>query len=126
MPKRSKPYVQVSAAEVQGEESWIRLRKYTWAERKELQARFRALNAEKKEKKLSDEEASDALVGNLEEVLIDRLMEWNWVDAEGMPLPIPKAVGDLGSLQDDEIQYLFDRIQEQVKYVLAEDENSKN
>jgi hypothetical protein len=85
-----KSSVRVDASTVQGEGAFIVWRRITWGERKALQ------EAAKK--------------GELQplEVLVTYLENWNWVNNNGEPMPIPKTVEELNPLFDEEIEFLAD------------------
>lgn len=82
--------VKIDASSVQGEGAFIVWRRITWGERKALQ------EAAKK--------------GELQplEVLVTYLEDWNWVNSNGEPMPIPKTVEELNPLFDEEIEFLAD------------------
>lgn len=80
--------VKIDASSVQGEGAFILWRRITWGERKTLQ--------------------ETAKQGELQplEVLVTYLEDWNWVDINGDPMPIPKTVEELNPLFDEEIEFL--------------------
>jgi hypothetical protein len=79
MPERRAATYRVATPDVQGDDSWIELRKIDYGTRKRFQAG-----------------EIDAL-----DLIEMHLAGWNWVDDDGEPLPQP---GDGGTLQmrDDE------------------------
>lgn len=82
--------VKVDASSVQGEGAFILWRRITWGERKALQ-----------------ETAKEGKLQPLE-VLVTYLEDWNWVDGNGDPMPLPKTVEELDPLFDEEIEFLAD------------------
>lgn len=82
--------VKIDASSVQGEGAFILWRRITWGERKALQ-----------------ETAKEGKLQPLE-VLVTYLEDWNWVDGNGDPMPLPKTVEELDPLFDEEIEFLAD------------------
>jgi hypothetical protein len=80
--------VKVDTSKVQGEGAYILWRRITWGERKQIQ-----------------QAAKDGTYESLR-AIVDYLHDWNWVDGEGNPLPIPSTLDDLDKLYDEEIQFL--------------------
>jgi hypothetical protein len=155
MPQRTQRTLRIPSDQVQGEGSWIELKKYTWAERKELTKRFSLLfDAQAGAQGLpagtmpapslqpppeAEAEAPpangtagqmskliDELVDALEVELLERLAGWNWVGDDGEPMPVPQESADLEGLYDDEIQFLFNQIQNQIKGAVGATEAAKN
>lgn len=105
MPKRQF-IITHDSDDVQGEGSYIKLRSVTYGEGKQMRKQMDAftqrreeLNAKlsngasdaEKKKLRSQLEAVDAEVQALnEQVLVDKIYEWNWVDDNDQPLPLPK------------------------------------
>lgn len=79
MPERQAPTFRVPTEDVQGEGSWIELRKITYGTRKAYQ----------------DDEVDPI------DIIAGHIAGWNWVDSEGDPLPQPGEGGTL-ELWDDE------------------------
>lgn len=124
MSQRGTQIKRVDSKKVQGKGSYVEFRKFTYEERKTLRAQY--LEMKNSFEDISDDEAYDNLVENLETVVLNRLEGWNWVDAEGAALPLPKSSEDLGKLLDEEVQFLFDSVQALIKGTLGQDEASKN
>ena len=80
--------VKVDASKIQGEGAYILWRRITWGERKQIQESNKQ--------------------GTLDpmQIVIDYLDEWNWVDNDGNPLPIPSTLDDLNDLYDEELEFL--------------------
>ena len=89
MPQRPNT-IKVDASSVQGDGAFVEWRRMTWGERREATAAL-----------AKDEADSITFV-------IDHIVAWNWVDAEGQPLPTPKVAEDFERLYDEEIQFLAD------------------
>ncbi len=94
MPSRQN-VTEMPSPEVQGDGSWVKFRKLTVKEMKVILGR-------------SDEDLSplESFVEALR-MYIDHVVEWNWVDDDGNPLPQPNqdpAVVDL--LTNEEVMFL--------------------
>ncbi|HML23520.1 MAG TPA: hypothetical protein PKD09_17825 [Aggregatilinea sp.] len=76
MPKRQAIYTYKSD-EVQGEGSFVKIRAVTYGEAKKLRGAVQGMTDDEK------------VVQN-EQLIIDKIVEWNWVDDDGNPLPRPK------------------------------------
>lgn len=92
--------------EVQGEGSWIKLRTTTYGEGKrlrklqiqiqeelaEVEEKLENGADEKVKKKLRDQRNAirERLEQMNEELLVEKIYDWNWVDNDGNPLPKPK------------------------------------
>jgi len=86
----------VESTEVQGEGTYIVVRKLTHGEAKAFDREF-AKNAAAKN------------VAPLEDLIIEHLIEWNWSDAEGVPLPLPREDPTvLDRLLEPELLFLLD------------------
>jgi len=62
---------------VQGEGSYVKVRAVTWGESKRLALAFEGMDMATKFEAADDQ-------------LVQRVVEWNWVDDEGVVLPLPK------------------------------------
>ena len=63
--------------EVQGEGSFVKVRAITWGESKRLALAFEGMD-------MADKFSA------ADEQVVRRVVEWNWVDDEGVVLPLPK------------------------------------
>ena len=110
--------LRVDSKSVQGKESYVEFRKYTWGERKELQASITAIRDAQQAQKTKKKEVGENEDGRPDESLQDyidlaraqvlaRLVDWNWVDDEGKALPLPKTEADLEPMLDDENGFLL-------------------
>lgn len=100
MPQRKTSTVQVDSTEVQGEGSWVRVRRLTWGEIKALSRRQEAIK-----------EDQEQAIEVTDELLAEHALAWNWVDDDGAPLPQPKGnVGIIDQLTDEEFSFLADAI----------------
>ena len=108
MPERPNT-VKVDASSVQGEGAYVEWRRMTWGERREA----RLMIAKSKDEAVP--------------FIFDHLIAWNWVDAEGGPLPIPREPDDLEKLYDEEIVFLTDiglrAIQGRMEFTLEAEKN---
>lgn len=95
MPQRQS-IVTMDSAEVQGEGSWIKVRLITHGQQKQITAQYgdivgKSAAEVSPERRAELQYANDALICNA-------VFDWNWVDDQGTPLPLPKddpAVIDL-------------------------------
>jgi len=93
MPKRQNTARFTSEA-VQGDGSYVILSKFTVKEAKDLYANTR-------------QEGSDQIMDIGFATLISHVIEWNWVDDSGQPLPMPRDKPEiLDSLTTDEVNFL--------------------
>lgn len=116
MPKR-KSVVTIDCDEVQGEDSWIKLRQLTFAEmrvllkelharrkkrRKEIKADLAEFGEESGVRPIDPEELEDSV-----RLCLDHIVAWNWVDDDGNPLPQPGECPEvLEQLTNAEMQFL--------------------
>ncbi len=114
--------VKVEANKAQGEGSYVCFRGFTWGERKHLQARFKAID----QKVVDDKGVVRTLTDELELIIYERIVDWNFVDSDNKPLPLPQKPGDLDGLNDAEINFLFETIQAIIKNSLGMGEEAKN
>ena len=79
-----------------GKKSYVIWRKLTWAESK-------AFTLMQRNDELTDEQKIDAT----QTLLQEHIAEWNWVDEDGVPMPLPTADnGVFENLNDDETAFL--------------------
>jgi len=99
MPKRVDA-IRLDASEVQGDGAWVELRKLKWREMKELPKRLaHVANTE------------DDYTAEMERLLIEHLVAWNWCNERGEPLPVPKTSAEFDDLTSDEIKFLSGAIE---------------
>lgn len=96
MPSRQSTR-RVASKEVQGDDSFVVLRRLTVDE-------ARAVREAAKEEGFDDFETSLRVVAS-------HVVDWNWVDDDGNPLPLPATDGTvIGQLTDDEVRFLRDTL----------------
>lgn len=102
MPKRL--YIRTyNTEEVQGEGSFVKLRDRSYGKSKEIAAQVA---------NMTDEEKAESVLQDMR----DRILEWNWVDDDGQPLPLPSEDPDLfDRLYEQEVQLLTKVIRGQVE-----------
>jgi hypothetical protein len=122
MPKRQNIYT-YNSEEVQGEGSWVKIRAMTYGRQKELReaaAEAKALGQavksggmtpEEMEAALQDGGAASKLLSMNDELLIELVYSWNWVDEDGEPLPLPEDEPEIiQGLTIQEMQFLSEAI----------------
>lgn len=96
MPARQSQIMRIESTEVQGDDSFVVLRKLTVGEVEILQKR--------KER----EKWTDYLFGM--RILASRIVEWNWVDGDGNPLAQPSDKPEvIRLLTEDETKWLAEQ-----------------
>ena len=98
---RRRSTVKLDSSSVQGDGSYVEFRKFTYGERNALRDKFAEL---RKEEKL------DAIRNASMDLVIERLVGWDWADEDSKPLELPKEYSDLDALMEDEFDFLFDRM----------------
>jgi len=87
MAPQRQSIVTFDSTEVQGEGSWIKVRMITHGEGKAFQRQYSdvmgGIDKVPFERRQEFQQASDALV-------VSQVFDWNWVDDNGEPLPLPK------------------------------------
>ena len=98
----------VETPELQGEGSFVVFRKLSHGAVKEVR-RFMVIGDVKERKDLTVEQI-DEMIAKEEKLTLDLIsngvMDWNWQDENGNPLPIPKTTEDLDKMTDEEVQYI--------------------
>lgn len=98
----------VDTTDLQGEGSYVVFRKLTYGAQKEAR-RFVVIGNVRERKDLTVEEI-DKLIGEEEKLTIELLttgiIDWNWEDEDGKPLPIPTKAEDLDKFTGEEINFL--------------------
>lgn len=94
MPKRPNT-VKVDSSAIQGEGSFVEFRRLTWGERKDIIQKIGELQGA---------EYSTFIV----EFMLGQLCNWNWVDKDGKPLPLPTDEDELNKLYPEESDFLVD------------------
>lgn len=94
----------IPSVEVQGEDSFVTVRKVTWAQVIESQKKVLAAGT-------ADDAPPtlDAVLANdtaIREMLRTNVIGWNWVDDDGRPLPLPHDEGSFNLLSLDEVTFL--------------------
>ncbi len=86
----------VDSSKVQGEGSWVELRKFTVEEALEAKAALEKGNI-------------DLLTFNLR-LIASHIVNWNWVNEKGEPLPLPSENGVMEHLLQDEVIFLAEAL----------------
>lgn len=74
----------ITSPDIQGDGSWIKIRPLTHAQARELENLKFAYAKDPVGFDLS------AVRQQGDDLLVDHLVEWNWTDEDGAPLPLPK------------------------------------
>lgn len=94
MPKRQT--IKHVKSPVQGTDSFVEFRELTWGEQKDLA---------KQRQEIDDD--IDKATQLTEKLLVDHVANWNWLDDDNTPLPLPKDDPTvIDRLNDDEIKFL--------------------
>jgi hypothetical protein len=120
--QRKQINVKVDATKAQGKGAYVIFRGFTWGERKALQERFKAIS----QGTVDEKGVTRTLTDELELVISERIIDWNFVDNDGKPLPLPDKPGGLDCLNDAEINFMFETIQNIIKNSLGQGEEAKN
>jgi hypothetical protein len=94
MAKRQSIYV-INSPDIQGEGSWIKVKRVEYGEAKKVNRQLRLMKREKEQAAAgagngrSEDEVQDALTAYNDAWIAEHLLDWNWVDDEGVPLPAP-------------------------------------
>lgn len=84
----------IDAGAVRGAGAWVEVRPLTWGEAKAIRAEAAGL----------DESGAVALS---ERLIREHVTGWNWIDADGAPLPLPcDSAGVLDQLSLEEVAFL--------------------
>jgi hypothetical protein len=115
MPQRQTTR-RIASDEVQGEGSYVTLRamSYGFVRDAGRQAVFDS------DGKPRTDASLDEQLKVFDKLIIDSIVEWNWVDDKGEPLPVPTVSDDLDRLMNTEIKFLMDHIK------LRGDKDTKN
>jgi len=113
MPKR-KVVRRIKSEEVQGEDSWVDMRRPKGRDIKD---------AVRKQDAQGEDAGNLKSYENSQELLRAHVLSWNWVDDDGAPLAQPQAESEVNvdvfdELTDEEVKFLSEH--------LTENENSKN
>ncbi len=100
----------IDTKDLQGEGSFIVVRKVGWKQAKEVNKYLGVgdvslrddMTSEEKEKHINEE------VRMTEDVLCNAVVEWNWSDEAGNPLPVPRSTADLDLLLAEEVAFILD------------------
>lgn len=116
MPPKRQNVKKYSSESVQGDDSWVELRRTTLAEGMELRRAQRrasrlAVRSAVAESVADADDAEDlaeaAAEAELRKFLGQRVAAWNWVDDDGNPLPQPSEdVTVVDRLTDNEVAFL--------------------
>lgn len=98
----------------QGAESYIEFRRPTWGERRAMRKEIVPLEG-------------DALETFAFGILFERLESWNWKDANGKTMPLPKTTIELETYTEEEVDTLFDIVSRAIRGTLRyTEEDAKN
>ncbi len=101
MPRRAPTSERFDTSKVQGEDSFIILKKLTLGDIEKITEKGRRQKASRSE------------VGRL--ILIARIEDWNWADENGTPLPLPRDNPKvLEGLTEDEALFIANLTKESV------------
>lgn len=96
MPERQNRR-RVSSPAVQGEDSWIEITRLTMKEAREIEAK-------------KDDPDVDAYT-EVAKIFQRYIVGWNWVNDDGVPLPLPKDNIDvIGDLTDQEFEFISEAL----------------
>lgn len=118
MPERKNTF-RVESDEVQGEGSFVVLRKPSWREQQDKNERIAEANGGAMPRSMAElaRVTTEWLRTNrevAEQQVAGCVVRWNWVDDEGKPMPLPKD-GGMAQLSFDEMQWLYTRLQPQAE-----------
>jgi len=103
MPKRPDAIRHIETPDLQGEDSWVEIRRAKGRDLKKIipmGARLRADDTPDLEKYEFSEQR-----------LRDLIVAWNWVGDDGKPLPLPRDQADITEeLTEDELLFLIEQI----------------
>jgi len=106
MPQRQS-IITYDSTSVQGEGSWIKVRLISHGEQKQFTRAYGGMVG--REIKDIDPQALETMQEANDALICKNVIDWNWVDDDGQPLPLPKddpAVVDL--LTEFEHQFIAD------------------
>lgn len=98
----------IETPELQGEGSYIIVRPLEWKITK-LAREFLAIGDVSVRTDMTDEQKIAHIKEETrltEMCLFGSILEWNWSDEEGRPLPLPRTPEDLDALTNDEVSFL--------------------
>lgn len=112
MPQRQ-TIITVPSDAIQGPDSWVKIRAITHGKAQEMKRLATALiAAEGADKERLQQAYDEAGV----QMVMDHVFDWNWVDDQGQPLPLPKTQpGILNDLLEMEKDFLDNAIADTVK-----------
>jgi hypothetical protein len=76
------------STEIQGEGSWIKVRMITHGQRKDYLKNYGDILG-KNATDVTPERRDEFQIAN-DDLVIAMVVDWNWVDDDGIPLPLPK------------------------------------
>lgn len=115
MPKRMSRR-RIASEVVQGDGSWVDVRRMTVAEHNQNQALVRASN---EAMKANDSDKIEQIERDMSALIASCVLDWNWVDDDGEALPKPSGEGML-ALTLDEVEFLANAIRGNVDEKKAE------
>lgn len=99
----------VPTTDLQGENSYVVFRRLGWKTAREVNKYLVIGNVQTRsdltvdeiEKRIAEEERLTS------ECVLNGILEWNWQDENGTPIPIPTKMEDLDALTADEVTFLI-------------------
>lgn len=114
MPQRQ-GVVQVDASPVQGDGAWVRVRRMSYGQKQTATRLLAEACGGRVPRSRAEAESQVALTTEYlteqdaftQQLLVESVMAWNWVDDAGQPLPLPSAEPAVVlRLTDDEVTFL--------------------
>lgn len=99
----------IDTTSLQGEDSYIVIRPVSWKTAKQARA-FLAIGDVSLRTDMTNQQKVDHMAQEsalTEECLFTSVVEWNWADESGKPLPVPRKTEDLDLLTSEEVQFLL-------------------
>lgn len=97
MAKRQFIYT-IPSEKVQGKGSYVKVRSLLWGDAKRIR------------RELKDADEDEQMAAN-DQLLIDHIVEWDWVDEHDQPMPIPKDDPTvIDRLSAQEVNFLGDAV----------------
>lgn len=98
MPPKRQSVRRILSDKAQGKGSWVDWKPLTFGERTTI----RAAAEEHK-----DDDNTDWVIEQQQQLYIEHIIDWNWVDEHDAPLPVPsKDASVIQGLTDEEVAFL--------------------
>jgi hypothetical protein len=100
----------IESKSLQGEGSYIIIKRVGWKQAKDVNKYLGVGDVSLRADMTSEEKAKhiDKEVALTEDILCNAVVEWNWTDDQGNPLPVPRKPADLDLLLAEEVQFILD------------------